>query len=824
MNLYGRRDDQYYEDLQWKLEQEYDHEAVRRYIKERTERLASGDAANDPLVQNIIRSAFKFVENYFIEECAKRDRGTAAKYRQVLRAVPTDTLTATTLSYVLGLCTLYTLGDEGITFQRLARTVGVNIVTELKIEQATKVNPVYMRRVHEDLDSRNASSPRFRRGVYSKAYQTVMGDSADITFSNIDLIHIGKFGVDACYQAGLIVDNRHYDKRGTVVYYELAPNVRDYILNSDSKALIRHISSNAYRKMVCEPDPWVNATGGGYLTPRRKERSRLISIKNTPPKKVKEYLSRFTDEAMPMIFRVANYLQSVPYTYHTPTVDLIRKVWEAGGGFLGIPKKEYGEKPQYPFDKDWVEADATPEEQQILRKWKREASAYYLGRKRHRSIVWKTWDLIRGVSIGETDKFWFPVFMCKRGRWYYDANPNPQGGDIEKAVLHFADRKPLGESGIYWLKVHIANCLGVDDIRFDKRVEYVDSVWADLVRGLENPLDEYEVFGKEAPLMTYAACYELHKALQLPNPAEYYTGIPVHMDATVSGTQHFSALLRDEHGAKYTNLIDLLGEKKADMYKAVAEATLEAIRCDFNNGVEVEAARVWLNLGIPRDLAKKPCMTYTYGVTLFTTQDYIYDWLDDEYPELARELPKSTITYLAKKLFEGIEATIPATVKGMDYLRSVGQELGSNVMSWTNPSTGMYVEHTYYRSEDKRVKVNSAGLTLVVVRSPTDTLRKGGMTSALAPNFIHSLDAAHLTLVADEFRERGLSLVGIHDSFGTHPCDVGVMHEIIRDKFIELYKHDHLALFKESVNSKVPLPEYGVLDLEQVRDSEFFFC
>lgn len=41
-------------------------------------------------------------------------------------------------------------------------------------------------------------------------------------------------------------------------------------------------------------------------------------------------------------------------------------------------------------------------------------------------------------------------------------------------MLTFADAKPLGKRGLYWLKVHLANFAGKDKMSFDDRAKYVD--------------------------------------------------------------------------------------------------------------------------------------------------------------------------------------------------------------------------------------------------------------------------------------------------------------------------------------------------------------
>jgi len=99
------------------------------------------------------------------------------------------------------------------------------------------------------------------------------------------------------------------------------------------------------------------------------------------------------------------------------------------------------------------------------------------------------------------------------------------------------------------------------------------------------------------------------------------------------------------------------------------------------------------------------------------------------------------------------------------------------------------------------------------------------MQNAVSPNFVHALDASHLTLTALEMQKAGLDIVGIHDSFGTHPCDVDTLHTAIRTAFVEMYRADNmLANFLWEVDGIGEVPMRGTLNLLDVLDSEFFFC
>ena len=99
------------------------------------------------------------------------------------------------------------------------------------------------------------------------------------------------------------------------------------------------------------------------------------------------------------------------------------------------------------------------------------------------------------------------------------------------------------------------------------------------------------------------------------------------------------------------------------------------------------------------------------------------------------------------------------------------------------------------------------------------------MANAISPNFVHALDASHLTMVANKMADDGIHMVGIHDSYGTHPCDVDRMHEHIRREFVNLYNRPNLlATFLWDVGATAEIPERGSLNLEDVLTSEFMFC
>ena len=72
--------------------------------------------------------------------------------------------------------------------------------------------------------------------------------------------------------------------------------------------------------------------------------------------------------------------------------------------------------------------------------------------------------------------FYFPHNLDFRGRAYpIPPHLNHLGNDMCRGLLCFDEGKTLGEEGLYWLKLQVANLWGEDKLSNDDRVAFVDS-------------------------------------------------------------------------------------------------------------------------------------------------------------------------------------------------------------------------------------------------------------------------------------------------------------------------------------------------------------
>jgi len=99
-------------------------------------------------------------------------------------------------------------------------------------------------------------------------------------------------------------------------------------------------------------------------------------------------------------------------------------------------------------------------------------------------------------------------------------------------------------------------------------------------------------------------------------------------------------------------------------------------------------------------------------------------------------------------------------------------------------------------------------------------------SKGIIPNFVHSLDAAHMRNVINSMAEDGIdSFWSVHDSFGTHAADIDKMRRIINEEFVEIHKIGNInwwckQMYPEWESSDDDW-DWDKLDLDEVLESEF---
>lgn len=572
---------------------------------------------------------------------------------------------------------------------------------------------------------------------------------------------------------------------------------------------------------------------------------------------------------MPVVYEAVNRMQETPWRVNRKVLRVMQQIEDLGGGRAGLPKRDPLEIPVKPFDFDSVSREELKADPRF-REWKRLAKETQVDEAIR---ITKARDLVRLLEVAEDvadePAIWFPWSLDFRGRAYPISDYlNPQGDDRHKGLLEFAEGKPLGPEGAWYLALHGANCLDEVPEVFQTgeegevvkmghravhdRVKWIEEHTLEILRVAKDPLGVTWWQDLENPWTFLAFCLEWLGFYQYHRRGEgekYVSHLPVASDGTCNGLQHFAALWLDEVGGSYVNVTP--NETPEDVYARVAEIVLKRVEEEAGQGDPV--AQRWLDSGlIGRGLTKREVMTYSYGSRKYGFGKQLMQYLEEKMGRRqAKDFflvrgegeegqvcnVKKACRYMAAVIEDSLASSVRAAAAGMDWFQGCARVItkeGSPV-SWVVPATGFRVVQPYYKLSKKQIKTHLLGKVITPVvysEDPEPDPRK--QANAVSPNIIHSLDAAALmlTVVNCAREQEGMAFGMVHDSYSTHAGDAGLLNRVLRESFVQLYTQhdvlDHLRQqFEEQVAdpSELPeAPEKGNLAVSDVLFSDHFFC
>lgn len=726
-----------------------------------------------------------------------------------------------------------TIAGQGSLVQSAALNIADALIENAEFYAFREVNKIGFKGFMRKQASQGYS--RQRKAAIKKLF-TSEGVAVETSFAN--RVSIGMKCIEMIIEStGMFVMDTVARSKGLAYSVRPSETLKDWLDKQHARC---ELLAPINMPMLCRPRRWRSPTYGGYLTPRHG--NRFIKQRN------KNYHIELRNVDLSKAYESVNHVQDTPWKINNRVLTVMEDVWNTGGCLGGLPQREDDPLPARPLDIE------TNEEAKL--KWKKDAAQVY---SRNADRLSARLALHQGLWVARKfapeDAIYYPHELDFRGRVYPipTFGPSPQGCDWQKGLLMFADGKRLGAEGYRWLCIHIANLFGVDKVDFEERCQWVSDNLDALIESGETPMDGQRLWTTaDSPYCALAACMELADAWKLDNPADYISSIPVALDGSCSGLQHFSAMLKDAEGGAAVNLTP--SDKPQDVYKRVAKTAGEeadrtpTITYQVGKGADAQTmtmANPWNSENITRGIAKRPTMTFCYSATRFGMQGMILQTLRelDREAELRGEGPYlggadnyQAATWLSHVLYSSVSRTVSAAAVAMDWLRDVAKVAASDGLPlwWTTPM-GLPILQEYRNQKGIRVNAFWGGQRLqLMIQTDVEGLCARSQVNGVAPNFVHSLDAAHLQAVALRGKREGIQhLAVIHDSFGTHAADTGQLSRILRETFVEQYSEDVLGKFYEEMKEQLgevlaaelpKPPKSGSLDLNLILDAEYTFA
>lgn len=585
-----------------------------------------------------------------------------------------------------------------------------------------------------------------------------------------------------------------------------------------------------YLPMLIEPGKWQTLYKGPYVA------SEVPAVRFRDTSRSQHEYLRIADKRgdLKQVYAGLDVLGKVPWKVNRPLLKVLADIWNSGEGVGKLAPEDV--KAEYPPTPD-------PSDKKAYQRWKSVVKGIedeITGL--HSQRCYQNFQLEVAKAYANETSFYCPHNIDFRGR-AYPIPPyfNHMGADYVRGLFLFANGKELGETGLRWLKIHLANTYGFDKERLVDREAFSMDHLADVYDSATNPLGGKRWWLTAGhPWQCLAACMELKAALDSPVPSRYISHLPIQQDGTCNGLQHYAALGGDIVGAKQVNLVP--GDKPADIYSAVADVVKEEVRKAAASGNKTAQT---LDGKITRKVVKQPVMTNVYGVTYHGAKAQVRKQLVDIMPKagLDNDVHLGTLSsYIATQIFGALGQMFNGAQAIQQWLGECGGRISQAVtpeqierikthrhnakanaktapnlkrrqlkdkevdsskedyqfkstIVWTTP-LGLPVVQPYRNAKVKIIKTSLQNLQFEEP-SLSDPVSKRRQLQAFPPNFIHSLDSCHMMLSALKCDELGLTFSSVHDSFWTHASDVPFMNRILRDAFVRMHSEDIIGRLRE---------------------------
>lgn len=788
-------------------EQECLEKGRQRYFDLQDKKREKGNELTDA-TSFILKDRLELIGKLLKDDCRAGACGRNATYNKLVRQVAGDEEDYLKVGYI-GLKYLLAKLSQGkkVKVTGFVAKLGSRLEAELKSSMFEAEYPAYFHTVMQSFEDQGVTSAVHKQKTMMKKFNDFDLEWNDWT-TNMK-VHVGtrvlrnmlKGLDDLIFTQKILINGKTDFFIDTTVAFD------EWVAEFEKE---RGLLLPLLLPLKEPPIPWDDNPVGGYYTPKLK-----IPFIKVRGKDAKAFVSQHN----PLQHKKAvNRMQRTEWQINKQVLEVQERVFQRNLG-IGIPNKESIAMTPFPEHLANVRKEdlSEPQKEEIVA-WKvLRKTQFEKERQRKGQVLGFRQGHLLAQDLRDWDKFYFAYNCDFRGRIYCATSGlSPQGSDAAKGLLRFAKAVRLGHDGIKWLAIHGANVFGEDKLPYEGRVHWVKDN-EPLIRAIvEDPISNTQWSEADKPYQFLAFCFEWAESDYGRNP-NALGHLPVGLDGSCNGLQHFSAMLRDEVGAKATNLIDC--DVPEDIYGEVADVTTEKLKVLAESGVAF--AKIWLQVGVDRKCAKRPVMTLPYGATQQSARQYIFEYVVENWSKFNMDEKHQweMAKYLTPILWSAIGEVVIAARSAMDWLQ---KNTGTGFCAWRTILGFPVFQH--YKT-DNIVVVETHLEGRVQLRVPDLDVGKpyrAGQRNGVAPNFIHSIDSSHMVLTINSLDLHSYAM--IHDDFGTHAGNTAQLFKAIRKSFRHMYsKTDPLKHWATQVGADSSQLRRGAYNIEDITNAKFFF-
>lgn len=797
--------------------------------------------------------------------------------------------------YVVAFITVRQIMDSAsvqkLSLMTVARSLGLAIEQEQRMNAWIAEEPALWAEVQKGLKEQKATDDH-RHKVNINRFNTLVRDKiAWQDWAAEERLHVGFNCVDVLTRTtkDIVVVEEDGCEKSTAGKKNGRMIVRlsDELTKHIAKGLTRdEMMYPQYMPTLMPPKRWEGIRQGGYYT--KFVRVPWLIRFHADSAEVKQIAAEEYDSLdMPRVFEAVRLVQETPWRINKRVLSVALTIWDRDLGIAGIDRRDPSPlPPKTPaIEKALKEVKAWERvnykgldaegrkaalekmprrlkaQRELAREWRTEAARVYGENARRISHTTAARQTIELAMKFKDREFYFPHMLDFRGRMYpIPMYLQPQGHDLARGLLTFANGKPVMEKDAGWLAIHLANCWGNDKISFDERIEWVEAQRPMWLRIADNPMASLEWANRDDPWQTLAAILEWVRYL-CEGPG-MISSLPIRVDGTCNGIQHLASMMRDEVAGAEVNLIPSSTPK--DIYGTMGRALsarLEGIR--EGSGLPGQRADWWLQRfpdGIPRSLPKNPVMVLPYGGTRDSYFGSIHKWLQKNDPKgtaFPEKQRREMVPFMRDCLWDTVAGgeVMGKVMECMEWLKEVADIVAATEQPifWTTP-TGFHVRHFYGAEASKRIdtKIDGKSIRLRLTKR-TNKLAKREQLQGISPNFVHSMDASANMETILLFHEANAddppAFTSIHDAYGTVAGSMWSLYDCLREAFVKVHTHDVLEDFRDrcvlmyrdhlyahdtgkslelcweiAEDTIKRVPKRGNLDITAVKTSDYFFA